>query len=94
MSADLRTLLFRLHVAQSSFEPLNIPENFKIGSLESRCYQESPGFSYPSGAYGCVVFIDKLTGNIKVDKNNSGYQTILDPKPPPTSGAIILRRFC
>ena len=55
-------------VAQSSFQPLNIPENFKIGSLESRCYQESPGFSYPSGAYGCVVFIDKLTGNIKVDK--------------------------
>ena len=27
-----------------------------------------PGFSYPSGAYGCVVFIDKLTGNTKVDK--------------------------
>ena len=45
--------------------PINF---FKIGSLESRCYQESPGFSYPSGAYGCVVFIDKLTGNTKVDK--------------------------
>ena len=55
-------------VAQSSFQPMSLPENFKIGSLESRCYQEVPGFSYPSGAYGCVVLIDRQTGQVKVDR--------------------------
>ena len=53
-------------VAMSSYQPLALPENFKIGSLEAKHYQEVPGFSYPSGAYACVVLIDRETGKVKV----------------------------
>lgn len=53
-------------VALSSYQPLALPENFKIGSLEARHYQEVPGFSYPSGAYGCVVQVDRETGKVRV----------------------------
>jgi carbon-monoxide dehydrogenase large subunit len=38
------------------------------GSLEERLFMESPNFSYPSGAYACVVEIDRRTGRITIDK--------------------------
>ena len=49
-------------VAWASFQPLAIPPELQAGSLEERLFQESPNFSYPSGAYGCVVEIDRDTG--------------------------------
>jgi carbon-monoxide dehydrogenase large subunit len=55
-------------VAWASFQPLRLPPELQAGSLEERLYQESPNFSYPSGAYGCVVEIDRDTGRIEIVK--------------------------
>ena len=55
-------------VAWASFQPLAIPPELQAGSLEERLFQESPNFSYPSGAYGCVVEIDRDTGKVTVRK--------------------------
>lgn len=55
-------------VATASFQPLRLPEELTAGSLEERLFMESPNFSYPSGAYACVVQIDRRTGRISIDK--------------------------
>jgi carbon-monoxide dehydrogenase large subunit len=54
-------------VAWASFQPLRLPPELQAGSLEDRLYQESPNFSYPSGAYGCVVSIDRDTGEVTIE---------------------------
>ena len=53
-------------VAWASFQPLSLPPELQAGSLEERLFQESPNFSYPSGAYACVVEIDRTTGAIDI----------------------------
>ena len=53
-------------VAWASFQPLSIPPELQAGSLEERLFHESPNFSYPSGAYGCVVAIDRATGDVTI----------------------------
>ncbi len=53
-------------VAWASFQPLAIPPELHAGSLEERLFHESPNFSYPSGAYGCVVEIDRETGAVSI----------------------------
>ena len=53
-------------VAWASFQPLAIPPEVQAGSLEERLFQESPNFSYPSGAYGCVVGIDRESGPVTI----------------------------
>lgn len=53
-------------VAWASFQPLRIPPELQAGSLEERLFQESPNFSYPSGAYACVVEIDRETGHVTI----------------------------
>ncbi len=55
-------------VAWASFQPLRLPEELPPGSLEERLFMESPNFSYPSGAYACVVSIDRRTGRVTIDK--------------------------
>ncbi len=53
-------------VAWASFRPLEIPEEMEPGSLDTTVLQQVPNFSFPSGAYGCVVEIDKQTGDTRV----------------------------
>jgi carbon-monoxide dehydrogenase large subunit len=53
-------------VAWASFQPLALPPELPAGSLEERLFQESPNFSYPSGAYGVAVEIDRQTGHVTV----------------------------
>lgn len=53
-------------VAWASFQPLRLPPELAAGSLEERIFQESPNFSYPSGAYGCVVEVDPTTGATEI----------------------------
>ncbi len=53
-------------VAWASFQPLRLPPELQAGSLEERLFQESPNFSYPSGAYACVVEIDRDTGAVTI----------------------------
>lgn len=55
-------------VAWASFQPLRLPEELPPGSLEERLFMESPNFSYPSGAYACVVSIDRVTGAVTIEK--------------------------
>jgi len=55
-------------VAWASFQPLRLPEELTAGSLEERLFMESPNFSYPSGAYACVVQVDRRTGRITIEK--------------------------
>ena len=55
-------------VAWASYQPLRLPPELQSGSLEERLYHESPNFSYPSGAYGCAVSIDRTTGEVTIDK--------------------------
>ena len=54
------------NVAWASFQPLSLPPELQAGSLEERLFHESPNFSYPSGAYGCVVEIDRETGGVTI----------------------------
>jgi carbon-monoxide dehydrogenase large subunit len=55
-------------VAWASFQPLRLPEELPPGSLEERLFMESPNFSYPSGAYACVVSIERSTGEVTIEK--------------------------
>ena len=55
-------------VAWASFQPLRLPPELQAGSLEEHLFQESPNFSYPSGAYGCVVSIDRDTGDVAIEE--------------------------
>ena len=43
----------------------NIPEGMEHG-LEVTSYYDPPNFTYPFGAYICVVDIDKLTGEVSI----------------------------
>ncbi len=53
-------------VAWKSFQNLELPEGVDPGSLESTVHNAPPNFSFPSGAYGCVVEIDKMSGDTRV----------------------------
>ena len=43
----------------------NVPEGLEHG-LETTDYYDPPNFTYPFGAYVCVVDIDRFTGDVKV----------------------------
>ena len=53
-------------VATFSFQRLELPENMDPGSLDTTILQEVPNFSFPSGAYACVIEIDKQTGEANI----------------------------
>jgi carbon-monoxide dehydrogenase large subunit len=55
-------------VAWASFQPLRLPPELQAGSLEERIFHEAPNFSYPSGAYGCVVSVDRATGRVRIER--------------------------
>jgi carbon-monoxide dehydrogenase large subunit len=55
-------------VATASFHPLELPEGFGAGSLDATVFNEVPNFSFPTGAYGCVVGIDRATGEVEVER--------------------------
>ena len=55
-------------VAQASFRPLDLPDGFGAGTLDATVFNEVPNFTYPSGAYGCVVGIDRDTGEVEVER--------------------------
>jgi carbon-monoxide dehydrogenase large subunit len=53
-------------VAWKSFQALEIPSDMEPGCLDSTVFQQVSNFSFPSGAYGCVLEIDRETGLIRV----------------------------
>ncbi len=52
----------------ASFPPLQFPEGTEPGGLNTTVIQTAPNFSYPSGAYGYVVSIDRDTGAVTVER--------------------------
>ncbi|MEV4103784.1 xanthine dehydrogenase family protein molybdopterin-binding subunit [Nonomuraea sp. NPDC049649] len=52
-------------VAERAFKPHLLPEGTELG-LEKTAYYEPKNLSYPSGAHGCVVEIDRDTGRVSV----------------------------
>jgi carbon-monoxide dehydrogenase large subunit len=55
-------------VAFASYRPLDMPEGSRAGELDVTVFNEVPNFTYPSGAYGCVVGIDRDTGEVTVER--------------------------
>lgn len=53
-------------VATKSFQNLELPEGVAPGSLEATVHNAPPNFSFPAGAYACVVEIDKITAEIRI----------------------------
>ena len=53
-------------VATFSFQRLELPEDMDPGSLDTTILQEVPNFSFPSGAYACVIEIDRQTGDARI----------------------------
>ncbi|MST31524.1 molybdopterin-dependent oxidoreductase [Acidimicrobiaceae bacterium USS-CC1] len=53
-------------VAWKSFQPLEIPSDLEPGALDATVFQQVSNFSFPSGAYGCVVEIDRQTGRVEI----------------------------
>jgi carbon-monoxide dehydrogenase large subunit len=53
-------------VAWKSFQALEIPSDMEPGSLDSTIFQQTTNFSFPSGAYCCVLEIDRETGRIEI----------------------------
>ncbi len=52
-------------VAERAFKPHLLPEGTVLG-LENTAYFEPKNLSYPSGAHGCVVEIDRDTGRVSI----------------------------
>jgi aerobic carbon-monoxide dehydrogenase large subunit len=55
-------------VGKASYQPGSLPETMTPGMLNERVFQEVPNFTYPSGAYGCVVLIDRETGEVTPER--------------------------
>tara|TARA_X000000368_G_scaffold25501_1_gene19276 strand:+ start:2043 stop:4352 length:2310 start_codon:yes stop_codon:yes gene_type:complete len=53
-------------VATFSYQRLELPEDMDPGSLDTTILQEVPNFSFPSGAYACVIEIDRQTGDARI----------------------------
>lgn len=52
-------------VALNSYKPHKLPDGSELG-LEFVSYHEPKNLSYPSGAHGCVVEVDRQTGVVKI----------------------------
>jgi len=55
-------------VATAAFQPLQLPEGMGAGTLDATVFNEVPNFSFPSGAYGCIVGIDRVTGDVNIER--------------------------
>jgi len=55
-------------VATAAFQPLSLPEGMGAGTLDATVFNEVSNFSFPTGAYGCVVGVDRLTGEVGIER--------------------------
>jgi carbon-monoxide dehydrogenase large subunit len=53
-------------VCRASFQPSRLPEGMEPGELYGRVYEEVFAYNFPSGAYCCVVEVDRETGDIEL----------------------------
>lgn len=55
-------------IGTAGYQGGSLPEGMKIGALEELTYFEPSNFTFPSGAYCCVVEIDRGTGKVTVER--------------------------
>ena len=55
-------------IGAAGYQGGSLPEGMKIGILEELTYFEPSNFTFPSGAYCCVVEIDRGTGGVTIER--------------------------
>ncbi len=55
-------------VGWAGLSPTQLPEGLETGCLEAAAYFEPSGFTFPFGAYLCVVGIDRETGGVEIEQ--------------------------
>lgn len=55
-------------VGWAGLSPTLLPEDLQAGCLEATVFAEATGFTFPYGAYVCVVGIDRHTGSVEVEQ--------------------------
>lgn len=55
-------------VGWAGLSPTQLPEDLQAGCLESVVFAEATGFTFPNGAYICVVGIDRATGAVEIEQ--------------------------
>jgi carbon-monoxide dehydrogenase large subunit len=53
-------------IGTAGFQGASLPEGLRIGCLEELTHFEPSNFTFPAGAYCCVVEIDRETGGVRV----------------------------
>ncbi|MDH4278646.1 MAG: molybdopterin-dependent oxidoreductase, partial [Acidimicrobiia bacterium] len=54
-------------VGWASLSPTELPDDISAGCLDEVVFAEATGFTFPNGAYVCVVGIDRDTGAVEVE---------------------------
>ena len=54
-------------VGWAGLSPTELPEDLEAGCLDEVVFAEATGFTFPNGAYVCVVGIDRHTGQVEVE---------------------------
>jgi aerobic carbon-monoxide dehydrogenase large subunit len=52
----------------ASLSPTQLPDDMSAGCLDELVFAEATGFTFPNGAYVCVVGIDRQTGDVDVER--------------------------
>ena len=55
-------------VGWAGLSPTQLPDDLETGCLEATAYFEPSGFTFPFGAYLCVVGIDRETGGVEIEQ--------------------------
>ncbi len=54
-------------VGWASLSPTELPDDMSAGCLDEVVFAEPTGFTFPNGAYVCVVGVDRDTGEVEVE---------------------------
>ena len=55
-------------IGLAGMQGASLPDTLRIGCLEELTYFEPSNFTFPSGAYACVVGIDRETGAVTIER--------------------------
>ena len=55
-------------VGWAGLSPTQLPDDLAAGCLEAQVFAEPTGFTFPNGAYICVVGIDRETGAVEIER--------------------------
>jgi aerobic carbon-monoxide dehydrogenase large subunit len=55
-------------VGWAGLSPTELPEDMQAGCLDELVFAEATGFTFPNGAYICVVGVDRDTGAVEIEQ--------------------------